>query len=71
MIGGPYIIENNIIESGKSVGIYATHEFDGEVKNNIIENCQWEGIYLSEDINSAILGNNLIKNCNLENNRIK
>lgn len=71
LIGGPYIIENNIIENGKSVGIYATHEFHGEIKNNTIKNCKWEGINLSEDSKSAILENNLIKNCNSENNRIK
>lgn len=61
LIGGPYIVRDNVIREGRSVGIFASQGFRGEITGNIIEKNAGKAIVLRDVSPAAMVENNLVR----------
>jgi len=61
LIGGPYIVRDNVLRDGRSVGIFADHGFSGEITGNSIEGNTGQAIVLRDISEDAIIKNNPVR----------
>lgn len=60
LIGGSFIVENNVIADGRSAGIYASRGFAGTIRGNTVSRCAGPALQLEDLAPDATVADNRV-----------
>jgi hypothetical protein len=62
IIGGPFLVQNNVIRDGHSMGLFASANFHGSITGNTITGCAGSGLVLRGLSPEATVEGNTVEN---------